>query len=279
MAWITVDDRHDPRVSPYREIAHRIAVEHGDSFIAEGRWMVERLLASPYRVRSMIVAENRVDEWRGRVPESVPVFVMRVADIKELLGFNFHRGVLACGERARVTRFELPATDSASHSLVVACPRVVNPENLGSIIRSATAFGADAVFCGQVGADPFSRRVIRVSAGNVFRIPVIQPDDLEGELQRLRQDAGYRWLATAVGDESTVTPLAACVRPSRSVLLLGAEDFGLESSWIEQADERLSIPMSPGTDSLNVAITAAVVLYALTQGNVAARRDPEPGTC
>jgi tRNA G18 (ribose-2'-O)-methylase SpoU len=181
--------------------------------------------------------------------------------IERIVGFNFHRGVLACALRK-------PAADLAAFCQVrpgeltlVVCPDVQNPENLGTLIRIAHALGVDAVVLGPHCCDPLSRRVLRVSMGSALKLPIVQADDLEAKLADIHATCGVHLWATVAGADGL--PFDQIERPPRLALLFGSEGHGLEDRWLRTCQQRITIPMRPGVDSLNVSIAAGVLLYHL----------------
>jgi tRNA G18 (ribose-2'-O)-methylase SpoU len=141
----------------------------------------------------------------------------------------------------------------------VVCPDLINLQNIGSIIRIAAAFGADAVVLGEQCIDPFYRLSIRVSMGTIFNIPIVRSRDLLRDLVRLRGEFGYQLAATVL--DTTAEPLRTATRPGKFAILFGGEGDGLGRAYIEAADRRVTIPMQRGTDSLNVAAAAAVFMF------------------
>jgi tRNA G18 (ribose-2'-O)-methylase SpoU len=227
------------------------------------------------------------------VPPDVPIYVAPRELLAQTVGFHFHRGIVACGRRrAGVGVRELLATIavkegemerrregetesntmatsslrlSVSHSLcltLVICPDVQDPTNLGSIIRSTAAFGCSAIALGPKCADPFSRRVLRVSMGAALHLPVVESRDLGADLRELSA-AGFELVAAVV--DPTAEPLSAFQRGERTAILFGSEGHGLAEDWLALCHRRVTIPMQVGIDSLNVAVAAAVVLYQLTR--------------
>ena len=195
------------------------------------------------------------------MPEHVPVYVVAAGADERVVGLKFHSGVLACGRRkaAADDREVVPKQDRARLTLVI-CPDISNVENIGSMIRLAAGFGADAMILGERCHDPFWRQSVRVSMGTIFRLPLVQSDDLLRDLRRLREEWGVEMVATR----------ARPMRPSRSSrrraakssgILFGGEAQGLEPHWVEACDRRVTIPMHHGTDSLNVAVAAGMFLY------------------
>jgi tRNA G18 (ribose-2'-O)-methylase SpoU len=158
----------------------------------------------------------------------------------------------------------LPA-QFAARALVVACCEVMKPDNLGALIRAAAAFGASAVLLDERCVDPLSRRVVRVSMGSVFQIPVVQTADLASEMSRLRREHAFCWLATVV--DQTAPPLSDFSPSARTGLLFGGEGAGLSSAMIAHCDAAATIRMRADIESLNVAMAAGIVLYELSRAD------------
>ncbi|MEW4487085.1 RNA methyltransferase [Thalassoglobus sp. JC818] len=261
MQITSVNEIEDPRIAVYRHVKKTNLTRWSGQFIAEGQKVVERLLQSGLSVESILIREGKLalaEEWSKH---NVPAFVIPDAMSRELLGYNFHAGVLACGLRpANPPLDELLSTDS-NKCLILACPFLTNPENVGSIIRLARGFGVSGLIVGSQTSDPFSRRSIRVSMGNGFRIPIRESQSLLGDLNQLRQQWNFKILAAALSDDAI--PLSDVRRPERCVLLLGNEDTGLEQEYLASADQIVTIPMQADADSLNVAMAAGIFVHHL----------------
>jgi tRNA G18 (ribose-2'-O)-methylase SpoU len=200
-----------------------------------------------------------------QVPTDVPLFVIPHDRINTLVGFHYHQGVLACAKRGAWPALEPFVSRLGTRAVLVLCPELDNPENLGAIVRLSDVFGADAVLVGSRGCpDPLSRRVLRVSMGTALRVPVIAVDDLESASDRLHADWAFQRYATVT--DPTAEPLPALCRPDRLALVLGGEADGLSSSWTSRCERRVTIPMRAGAESLNVALAASILLYALMGG-------------
>ncbi len=260
---IEVTDPDDPRLADYRALKERHLNAEGGRFVAESERVVRRLLASRLGVRSVLVTPPRLHaleealDARGAA-HLVEVYVATQAVVDAIAGFHVHRGCLAIGERPPARA--LPAGARG----VVVLEDLVDVDNLGAIVRNATAFGADALVLSPRCADPFYRKAIRVSLGAVFDLPVVRlarwPEDLD-VLRRL----GFSLVAAVLA--ANATPLPRFTPPKRWALLLGAEGPGLSPGAVLRCHESVTIPMSTstGADSLNVATAAAVMLYALTR--------------
>ena len=260
---VPVDSIDDPRLAPYRDLTTKNLTRHSGLFIAEGEKVVARLTESRFEAVSVLAEPSLAAKYESRLRPGVPIFVVTQHQMTQIAGFHFHRGILACGRRQPVKSVApLIASAAPARQTVVICPDVQDPTNLGSIIRTAAAFGCVAVVLGHASADPFSRRVLRVSMGEAVQVPIVESSDLPADVTALRA-AGFE-AAAAVLDPSA-EPLSRFKRSERLALLLGSEGHGLSKDWLDLADRRVTIPMHLGIDSLNVAVAAAVLLYELSR--------------
>jgi tRNA G18 (ribose-2'-O)-methylase SpoU len=260
---VLIDDLDDPRLAVYRHLKATNLTRRGDEFVVEGEKLFDRLLASRFPVASVLVSEESERLVADRVPEGAALFVAPHERVEQLVGFNLHRGVLASGYRRPWPRLDALARCAGPRATLVVCPRLDNPENLGAIVRLADVFGALAVVAGPRCPDPLSRRVLRVSMGMALRVPVVAPDDLPAALGRLRSTWGFR-LVAAVLDPSA-EPLDRLEPVGRVALVLGSEGHGLDPEWVALCDRRVTIPMRPGAESLNVAVAVGIILHRLTR--------------
>lgn len=264
MPLIPISAIDDPRLDDYRDLPQRNLTRQSGRFIAEGDKVTERLIASHFPVESIFAEPELGQRYASQVPAATPIYTASRQVLEATLGFKFHRGVMACGRRLpRISAVDwLRDVEAQSRLLcsltIVVCPDVQDPTNLGSIIRSAAAFGCGAVVLGERCADPFSRRVLRVSMGAVLQLPVIESADLAGDL-RLLNDARFELMGTVL--DPSAEPLDWAKRGDRLAILFGSEGHGLTPEMQALCGRRVTIPMQAGIDSLNVAIAAAVVLY------------------
>lgn len=261
MPAIPVDSIDDPRLAPYRELNQRNLTRHSGLFIAEGDKVTERLIASRYPVASILAEADWAERLGPALPPETPIYVAQRRLLAETIGFQFHRGVLGCGRRLPGPNIVEAMARHADQSTILVCPDVQDPTNLGSIIRTAAAFGCAAIVLGGRCADPFSRRVLRVSMGAALHLPIIESGDIAADLAALRQ-ADYTLVASVI--DAAAEPLADFKRPAKLALLVGSEGHGLSAELRSLCHRQVTIPMRLGIDSLNVAVAAAVFLYHLT---------------
>jgi tRNA G18 (ribose-2'-O)-methylase SpoU len=262
MPIISIQSFDDPQINPYRNMKDKELARDGGRFIAEGENVVKRLLASRFTTESVLVAKRKLETIGPLAKAETPVFYAEDDIITQIIGFEFHSGVLACGIRPPSPTLSeiLPPLPQAA--LIVACQEIANTDNLGSLIRIAAAFGAHGMILGERCCDPFFRQSVRVSMGTIFSLPIVRSEDLCADLDLLA-DAGVETWATVLGSDAET--LSRMAKPNRTVIVFGNEAQGLDLKTIAHCRKRVVIPMHLGTDSLNVSVAAAVFLYHVTQ--------------
>jgi len=222
---------------------------------------VTRLLAARrFRVRSVLGTAAAVESLGDAVAGSrTQVYVAAPEILARVVGFPFHRGCLAAGERPPGVQVEA-LVEPRGRRLLVGLEGVSNPDNVGGVFRSARVFGTDGVLLGPGCADPLYRRALRVSMGAALEMPFGGIVDWTVAIARLRA-AGFR--VAALTPEPVATDIGSYTAPERLVLLLGAEGVGLSAAVRAAADVLLRIPMAMDADSLNVATAAAIALHRL----------------
>jgi tRNA G18 (ribose-2'-O)-methylase SpoU len=229
----------------------------GGLLLAEGARVVDRCLQAGHHLRALLVSTA----YSGPLPSpAVPTLVLDPEEIQRLTGFGAMREMLGA--------FDRPPDPTASQVLpsarrVLVLEGVMNPSNVGTIIRSATALGVDATLIGPGSADPFGRRALRTSMGAALVHPWAITADPVADLR------AHGFALLALTPDEAATPLPRAVRElvgRRVALALGSEGEGLSDHLVAAADDRVTIPMAPGVDSLNVAAAAAVASWLLAGG-------------
>ncbi len=259
MPRIPLDELDDPRIAVYHSLKATNRTRHLDQFVVEGERLVERLLDSRFPVVSVLVAEGYERKLVRPIPDDVPAYVVPDALIDQVVGFPFHRGVLACGERRPWPTLDSMLADADRPFFAVICPKLSNPENLGALARIGDVFGIDAIVAGPACPDPLSRRVLRVSMGAALRLPVIALERPLEAADRLGGPAGLELIA-AVADPAA-EPFEQVPRPRRVGLVLGDEHEGIGPDWLARCHRAVTIPMRSGANSLNVAVAAGILIY------------------
>ncbi len=258
-----VDDPDDPRLDDFRDlnsVDRRPDLPSGKGLvIAEGVLVVQRMLASRFTPHALLGTDRRLAELADDLAGAGVPFYRTSADVMaRVVGFHLNRGVLAAARRAPERGVAQVAEGART---LVVLEGVNDHENLGSIFRNAAGLGVDAVVFGSGCADPLYRRAVRVSMGHALLVPYARATDWPGDLITLQQ-SGFRLLAMTPGGDACALPEAMeAVRDEPIAIVVGAEGPGLTAATLRLSDVRVRIPMSGGTDSLNVATAAAVAFY------------------
>jgi tRNA G18 (ribose-2'-O)-methylase SpoU len=257
----------DVRVADYHDVPDAVLLGERGLFVAEGRSVVRTLLDERrHPVRSVLLTPAACDAMADALASrpDVPVFVAPLDLVSAVVGFQFHRGCLAIGERTSGVTVTAALGAAADRSLIVVAEHVGNPDNMGALFRNARAFGAGCVLLSPGCCDPLYRKAIRVSMGASLRLPYAEIVDWPDGLQAVK-DAGYAIVALTPEPSAGELTMFAAGRPSRIALLLGHEGLGLSQGALARADARVRVAMAPGVDSINVATAAAIAMYACTR--------------
>jgi tRNA G18 (ribose-2'-O)-methylase SpoU len=271
-----VTDPTDPRLDGFRDLRdpalRRSREERDGVFVAEGATVVGRLVRSPYRTVTVAVVPEQeasvVAEMAGVDGlDEVELLLVDRPVLDAVAGFPVHRGVLALG-----ARMPLGGIDDLGTAVrtVVVLEDCNDHENMGAIARSARALGADAMVLSPRCADPLYRRSVRVSMGEILRLPIVVASAWPAGLTQL-QAAGFVVLALTPSPDALDLDGLSLAPDDRVAVLLGAEGPGLTAAAQATCDVRVRIPIVAGVDSLNVGHAAAVALH-----HVAAARRHTP---
>lgn len=264
---VAIDDPSDSRIDAYRDIRERDLVGRDGLFVAEGKVVLEKLLASPaHRPCSLLLAAHRLDalgDLIAQVPGDVPVFAAAQGILDDIAGFALHRGILAIGRRIDPPSPNRLLASLPERSTILLLSGIANHDNIGGIFRNAAGFGADAILLDSDCCDPLYRKAIRVSVGAALLVPYARLARGEDPIALL---ARHGFSGVALSPSGTVD-LIDFVPQMRVAAIFGAEGPGLAPGLIAAATS-VRIPMAGGFDSLNVATTSGIVLHHLA----AARR-------
>jgi TrmH family RNA methyltransferase len=232
-------------------------------FLVHGVRSIDAAMAAGWPFTRVVVAEGRSrSRWADRVlaaGDGTPVVELPVALFDALAQRDEPGELIAVAElRTR----PLTDVDAGAAGPVVVLDRPSNPGNLGTVIRSADAFGAAAVVVLGHAADPFDPRAVRASVGSLFAVPLVEAGGA-GDLTDWLRGSGRR----AVGlDESGSDDMSALRGEAPVAIVLGNEGRGLGAAARDLCDDLVRIPMRTSTaTSLNLAVAASIALYELAR--------------
>ncbi len=273
MPIIRVDDPGDARIAAYRNVPDPDLLIQNGLFVAEGRMVVRRLIEGQrFSVRSVMVNDAALVPLREVLTtrDELPVYLVSQAVINEITGFNIHRGCLAIAERPRPRAWRDVMRGARR---AIALERIANADNVGSVFRSAAAFGVDAVLLERTCTDPLYRKAIRTSMGAALTMPFAEGEPWPDVLIQLAREQWKVVAMTPSRDAPPLSQIAEDVSAHPFVIVVGHEGEGLSEAALAACTHRARIPMTrararDNVDSLNVATAAAIALYELNARGV-----------
>lgn len=253
-APVVIESPDDPRVADYLGLKGRDSAAL-PFFIAESELVVRRLAGSPFTARSYLLSPERHARLADAIAGSdTPVYLAERPVMSAIAGYDVHRGVLA--SVARMPSPPLTQVLATAHRLLLL-EGSNDTENIGAVVRSARGLGFDALVIDPTCADPFSRRAVRVSMGEVLFLPVVRCPDWSGALEQIASAGFEEWALTP---DASAADLRTLEVPQKVAILGGAEGPGLVAATLAAATRRVRIPMQHGVDSLNLGHALAIAM-------------------
>ena len=140
--------------------------------------------------------------------------------------------------------------------IIVALDDIQDPGNLGTILRTIDSIGLSQVLISKGTADPYNPKVVRSTMGAIYRVKVIECDDLKETLKEIKKNK-FKILATSLDDSKSIYD----IKYNKKVIVIGNEANGVEEEIVKLSDEKIKIPMLGKTESLNASVATGIVLY------------------
>jgi tRNA G18 (ribose-2'-O)-methylase SpoU len=260
-----IDDLGHPELRPYMTLRQEAEHRKQRIFVAEGAKITTRLLESPLEVVSLLLPQTWLDRLHPlieRHPETIHAFVAPKPELEKLTGFSMYQGVTAVGRIPESGRFEDLLDQRDTPRFFVATDDLTGADNMGTVVRNSTAFGAEAVIVGDTCCSAWLRKSVRTSMGTLFKLPIFESEDLATSLRRLRQSGVRIVAAHAHADQRRISEINL---RGDVCIVLGSEGQGLRESVLAECDDHVIIPMANDVDSLNVGSAGAVFLYEIAR--------------
>ena len=252
-----IEGRHNTLVKDLRRAFSRGELTSDGYCAIEGFRILEEAIRSGLRFRAVFISESaaaRAENLLSQLGDQVETLLLPDKLFASAVPSDAPQGVAALAGWRKFSLKDVLAKSKAGPLLAIA--GVQDPGNLGTILRSAEAFGAGGVLLGEGTVSPFNPKVVRASAGSVFRLPVARAK-LSGALGLMKEQS-LRLVATA---SHKGTPLAQATLSGPLAIFVGSEGAGLSRDLIKEMDEIVAIPQAPQVESLNVGVATSIVLY------------------
>ncbi|TGL85275.1 RNA methyltransferase [Leptospira congkakensis] len=249
----------DPRLSAYHLL--KAKEDPTDTFIADHEKTAVRLLNSSLPVESVFCMPRYWEKHRSLIESKLDdinkCFVAEKTVFEKTIGFSVHQGFMALGTQKW-------SSQSECKSPMLLVNSIVDSENIGSILRTAAAFGIQSILFDSKSASPYLRRSVRVSMGSLFQIQLVKIFNLAETINNL-QKSGHTILSLSLPKDredllSKTKSIYEIGKQNKFVLVVGNEADGIEETILNLSNELVYIPMKNNIDSLNVSHALAVAL-------------------
>lgn len=252
-----ISSRQNALVKRLRALANDGGAD--DEVLLDGAHLVAEALASRVELRVVLTASDALDGPLGALAAHAASHGARAVTLTPAIAAAISPVRSPTGIMAIASLRARPLADVLARApqLVLLLDHVQDPGNVGAIVRAAEACGATGIVAGPGTANPFGWKALRGSMGSTFRMPIARVPSIEESIVETKS-RGLRLFAT---EPRGGTPVAQADLARPCAVLIGGEGAGVDIHLADLADERVSIPMRGGVESLNVSIAAALVLY------------------
>jgi len=266
---LMISSSKNPRIQEIRHLHTPKGRRSQGLFLVEGTHLLQESLTAQWPLHSLYFTPDwdvAHPGFRQRLPPTLPTYVVSEGVLQALSTTTTPDGIVAVAHRP--SSLDPPPW----FRLGLALETLQDPGNVGTILRTAVAAGAEGLWLTPDSVDPDHPKLLRASAGQWFHLPPRVLGDPEAFFTTCRQ-RGIQILATA--SQGSRSYWEVDLRPP-SLILLGNEGAGLSPQWLDYADLRVSIPMHPQVESLNVGISAGLILYEVYRQRQTCKTPQEP---
>lgn len=266
-----IEGRHNPMVKEIRQAFARAERTEDGSCAIEGLRIVEEAIRSGLRFRAILFkesAQNLSDRLLPQIGSHVETLLLPDNLFDGVVPSETPQGVAAL---VRLKEFSLAdILERLQVGPIIVLLGLQDPGNLGTIVRSAEAFGSAGVILGEGTVSALNSKVIRASAGSIFRLPVVSAKG-SGSLEKISDTLRKQSIRVIATSSHKGTPIHQARLTGPLAILIGSEGSGLPKNFMAQVDELVAIPHAPQVESLNAGVAGSIVLYEAAQQ----RRDNE----
>ncbi|KAB3529812.1 TrmH family RNA methyltransferase [Alkaliphilus serpentinus] len=234
-------------------------------FVVEGVRMLEEAIRNGVNLEMVLYSQGLLKVNGGpqlltRLSDNFLIYKVDDKLMDKLSDTENPQGILAV---ASIKSIDIEKLFNKDNLFIVTLDRIQDPGNMGTIIRTAEGAGADCVILTKGSVDPYNSKALRASMGAIFHIPVIQWEDDEAELISTLKEKKIKLIAS---DVDTKTLYLDIDYSNRFAIAIGNEANGISKRILEEADERIKIPIYGKIESFNASIAAAILIYKAVEG-------------
>ncbi len=251
-----ITSKENEQIKAIRKLKDKKYRDETGLYIVEGIKTINEAIAENADIQTIVICydSNEQEELKQKMLYSVAKFNILYVDerVFEWISQVMHpQGILAVIKKKSKQEYI-----NVDEDIIVALDNIQDPGNLGTIIRTVDSAGLSQLIITKDTADPYSAKVVRSTMSGIFRVNILETEDLPSMLEDLKQK-GYRIIETSLNTNKTIYDVSY----EKAVIVIGNEANGICNEVLNVADEKVKIPMLGRTESLNAAVATGIVLY------------------
>lgn len=254
--WTTITSAQNATLKKWKKLQTRKGRKEHQSFLIEGEHLIQEAVRAGAKFLALIVEDGQQDKWEmllGSQQIEAPRYVLIHSLFKSLVETETPQGMMA---EIEMRRWEEEALLEQESSTFLLLDEIQDPGNLGTLLRTAQGMGITGIYLGHGTVDLYNPKVVRATMGAIFHVPIF-PRNLMKVIESMKQK-GITIVGSSphAGQHHFEYPF-----PARTAILLGNEGRGVNPEIAEHADVEIQIPMPGNTESFNVSVTGAILMY------------------
>ena len=259
------ENKYIKHIRKLKEKKHR---DQNSEYIIEGLKMVEEAIQEKAQIKNIIICDDC--EKTGSIPKDLMYEIAKyncvyvTKKIFEILTEVVNpQGIIAV-----VGKENKESNIDKDQEIILALDDIQDPGNLGTILRTADSVGLKQILVSKGTADAYNPKVVRSTMGAIFRIKIIECENLEDKLKELQKD-DYKILVTSLQTKQNIYD----VKYNKTVIVIGNEANGVSENIQKTADKKVKIPMIGKTESLNASVATGIILYEYVRQKIGKRHE------
>ena len=252
----TITSKDNELIKHIRKLKDKKYRDESNEYVVEGVKLVEEAVKENAKIKQIIVCEDTTRTYE--IPTHIMLEIARYECISVsnkifniITQVTNPQGIMAIIEKnAQDTQIDY------TQDIIVALDDVQDPGNLGTILRTVDSIGLNQIIVSKGTADAFNSKVVRSTMGAIFRIKIIEVENLAQEIKEMRKHH-FKLMVTSLQTENSIYD----IKFNKKIIVIGNEANGVSKEIQEMADEKAKIPMLGKTESLNASVAAGVVMY------------------
>lgn len=252
----TITSKDNELIKHIRKLKDKKYRDESNEYVVEGVKLVEEAVKENAKIKQIIVCEDTTRTYEIPTHIMLEIAKYECISVSDKI-FNIitqvtnPQGIMAIIEKnAQDTQIDY------TQDIIVALDDVQDPGNLGTILRTVDSIGLNQIIVSKGTADAFNSKVVRSTMGAIFRIKIIEVEDLAQAIKEMRKHH-FKLMVTSLQTENSIYDIDF----NKKIIVIGNEANGVSKEIQDMADEKAKIPMLGRTESLNASVAAGVVMY------------------